>query len=88
MYFPVERDQWSKYGFRPSRLRSISVSTAGTFSITRIPAGEYFVIALPESQAERWQDPEFLARAAAQATRVTVNWGETATAALTMKEIK
>jgi hypothetical protein len=88
MYFPVERDQWSKYGFRPSRLRSISVSTGGTFSITRIPAGEYFVIALPESQAERWQDPEFLARAAAQATRVTVNWGETATAALTMKEIK
>ena len=88
IYFPVEREQWTKYGFQPSRLRSVAVSTGGSYTITRIPAGEYFVIAVNESHADRWQDPEFLARAAPLATKVSVPWGAVVTQALTLRDVK
>ena len=88
IYFPVEREQWTKYGFQPSRLRSVAISTGGSYTITRIPAGEYFVIAVNESHVDRWQDPEFLARAAPMATKVSVQWGAAVTQALTLRDVK
>jgi hypothetical protein len=88
IYFPVEREQWTKYGFQPTRLRSVPVSTGGVFTITRIPAGEYLVIAVSEAHASRWQDPEFLTRVAPLATKVSVQWGAAVTQALTLRDVK
>ena len=88
IYFPVEREQWTKYGFQPSRLRSVAITTGGAFTITRIPAGEYFVIAVNERHADGWQDPEFLTRVAPLASRVSVPWGSAVTQSLTLRDIK
>ena len=32
----------------------------GLFSATSLPPGDYYAVALPRLQAERWQDPRFL----------------------------
>jgi hypothetical protein len=75
--FPVERDQWRRYGFTPTRIKSVSIDPDGSFRLRGIPAGEYFVVAVDASQIDAWNDPAFLERAAAVAARVTIGWGET-----------
>jgi hypothetical protein len=86
--FPVERERWSRYGLRPDRIRSVSVTTTGHYSLTPLPAGEYYVIALPGSQRRAWTDPAFLAAAAPLASRVRVDWGGVATEHLDLKEVR
>jgi hypothetical protein len=73
--FPVEKEQWTGYGLTPTRLRS-EPTVAASYRFDALPAGDYFVVAVDVAQATAWQDPRFLARAAAVATRVTLGWGE------------
>ena len=75
--FPIERDQWRRYGFTPTRIKSMLMDPDGSFRLRGIPAGEYFVVAVDASQVHAWNDPAFLEKAAAAATRVTIRWGET-----------
>jgi hypothetical protein len=86
--FPVERDQWTRYGFSAPRFRTAGVSNSGRYKIENLPAGRYFVIAIDSEQASRWQDPAFLAEAAKGAATVTVGWGETGSQDLKLSVIK
>ena len=47
--FPTDRDAWTNYGTSPRRLRNVRVDKTGAFSIGNLPAGEYFVAAVPEA---------------------------------------
>jgi hypothetical protein len=85
--FPVEREQWTNYGWEPARFRTVRAGSAGTFQIERLPAGEYFLIAVNPAQIDAWTDPQFLAVASARATRVTLAWGDKKTQDLTYAEI-
>jgi hypothetical protein len=87
LYFPTDRAQWSRYGLRPTRIGSTSVSSSGSFKI-ELPGGDYFILAVPAAQNRLWQDPKRLAAAAAIATRVAVEWGDTRTETLTVKEVR
>jgi hypothetical protein len=75
--FPVDPSRWRHNGFRPSGLRSSPVGHAAAYRFSRLPAGEYYLVALPGQLASNWQDPAFLARAAGVATRVTLDWATT-----------
>ena len=75
--FPTDKTLWTNSGFRPARLISGVVSTAGTFTLPSVPAGEYYLVAVAPAQAREWQDPRFLEVASRTATRVTLDWGET-----------
>jgi hypothetical protein len=75
--FPVEPQAWAAYGLTPRRIKSASTSSSGSFEMTTLPAGEYYLLAVPASQRLAWQDPEFLMRMAPAATRVRVQWGDT-----------
>lgn len=74
--FPVERNEWRGYGLTPQRLKSAPLAGTSTFSLTGLPAGDYFFIAVASTQVHAWQDPAFLEKAAAVATRVSLAWGE------------
>jgi protocatechuate 3,4-dioxygenase beta subunit len=74
--FPAERDQWSRYGLQPMRLRAVTVANDGAFRITALPAGDYLVIAVDDEYADAWKDPAFLAKVATSAAKVTLGWGE------------
>jgi hypothetical protein len=86
--FPVEPEQWTNYGLTPVRIRSSSTTGQGAFHLTSLPAGEYYVLAVPASDADGWQDPAFLKQAARVATRVTLKWGQTTTADLALVHVR
>ena len=87
LYFPTDRAQWSRYGLRPTRIGSAPVTNNGGFKVD-LPAGEYFVLAVPAAQNRLWQDPNRLAAASVLATRVRLGWDEKRAETLTMKEVK
>jgi hypothetical protein len=77
--FPAEKEAWTNYGISPDRIRSTLLSTAGSFQITNLPAGNYLVVAVDVAQRASWQDPAWLEAASRSAARVSVEWGETKT---------
>ena len=86
--FPASRDQWTRYGFQPTRFKTVPVSNAGTYQIDNLPAGSYLLVAVESSQAKRWQDASFLDAASQVATRVTIGWGDHKSQDLRMVTIK
>jgi hypothetical protein len=88
LVFPAERIMWSRYGLRPARLRAAPLSGSSSFVIDGLPAGDYLAIAVGATQVSAWQDPKFLERAAAVATRFTLQWGEERSLDLSLAVIK
>jgi hypothetical protein len=86
--FPVERDQWTRYGFTPRRIQGSPVAGKAGYSIGGLPAGDYFIVAVDTSLVTAWQDPKFLERAAALATRLSLAWDESKTLDLTKVRIR
>jgi hypothetical protein len=73
MAFPVERERWSNYGLNPTRLRSVLTTTDGHYRLDGLPVGEYYLLAVLQSQERAWLDPAFLASHAGRASRVRVD---------------
>jgi hypothetical protein len=86
--FPVEREGWSKYGFNPTRLTSVLTTSDGRYRVDGLPAGEYYLLAVPASQERAWLDPSFLAGHAARATRVRIDRSDAAIAGLSLSIVK
>jgi hypothetical protein len=86
--YPVEREQWSNYGFQPERLKTVTTTNLGAFRFQSLPAGDYFAIAVGPDQVDGWKDPAFLDRASRAATRLTVTWGENKSLDLRLTAIK
>lgn len=72
--FPVDPAAWSESGANPRRARSTRVAKTGTFTITGLPPGEYYVAAIVDQD---WQDPQALAEIARNATTVRLSDGDT-----------
>lgn len=88
LVFPTDPAQWSGYGFNPPNMRMTDTATNGTFTLGQLPAGDYFVIALEPSHRLDWLEAGFLAAAAPRATRVSVGWGETKNATLSVSTVR
>ena len=74
--FPADQSAWVGYGSSTRRLRNVRADKTGTFTIGNLPAGDYYLAAVTEKIAVDWQNPEFLASLAADATRVRLNDGQ------------
>ena len=77
--FPVERDQWTGFGFTPDRIKAIQTTNAGGFTFQSLPAGRYLAVAVDADLVNAWQDSDFLRRAAEVATPFELEWGQTRT---------
>jgi hypothetical protein len=86
--FPVEREQWTNRGLRPARIRSVLASTTGAFQSRALPQGNYYVAAVPAARMHDWREPDFLSRAAAQATRVFLRWGSLSEVTVKLADIR
>jgi hypothetical protein len=83
LLFPTDRDLWS--GLGPlQRIRSSRVGRAGTYSISGIPSGDYYVAALDDARLENWPDSSFLESVSRSAVQVTIGANEKKT--LELKE--
>jgi hypothetical protein len=85
--FPVEPDQWRNFGLRPRRILTASAAADGAYALESIPAGEYFVVAVPLKDRDGWQDPAFLSLASRGAIRVSLNWGDHKTQDLVVRPV-
>jgi hypothetical protein len=75
LVFTTDRTQWGSSSSR--RLRPpIRPSSDGKFSVTGLPAGEYYLGAVTDLEPGDWQDPSFLEQLAAAAVKVTFADGE------------
>lgn len=82
--FPTDRARWVGQGAEPRRQRRVDVRE-GAYGIDGLPAGEYFVLALPASGAGDWQTPQRLAQWAGTAMRITLATRESRTIDLTLR---
>jgi hypothetical protein len=58
------------------RMRSVRTSTTGTYTVTSLPPGEYYAVAVPVEQSTSWQDPKRLAELAPRALRIRIVEGQ------------
>jgi hypothetical protein len=86
--FPQDAARWKNFSWEPLWLKTTGASLEGVYKLDSLPAGEYFVVAVPSRLREEFVNPEFLAKAAAVATRVSVDWGQTRTVDLRIVEVK
>jgi hypothetical protein len=85
--FPVEREHWTNFGFVPPRMRSARAAANGTFRLTSLPAGEYFVAAVSADHGVEWRRAPLLDAASRAAARVTMDWGETKSVDVTLVQV-
>jgi hypothetical protein len=88
LVFPVMAQGWRNYGWTPPRIQVVQTQSEGRFEIGRIPAGEYFVVALDSSEQNAWLDGDFLAAASVVGERIRVEWGRTAQASVSTRKIR
>lgn len=74
--YPVSRQGWTGYNAGPRSLQGARPTIAGAYTITNLPAGEYFVAAIPDEQAADWTDPKTLEALSRDATRVSLGTSE------------
>jgi hypothetical protein len=86
--FPAERDQWVDYGIQPQRLRSTHTTSLGGFRFSTLPAGDYYLVAVPSDYVDAWHDPAFLEKISRAATPVTLGWGDKKTQDLKLVMVK
>lgn len=85
--FPTEPALWSNYGWMPRRLRSVLVGGDGSYSFRNLPGGDYYVVAVDSALADAWVDPRLLKDFSAQATRVTLRWGDRITQDVPLRSV-
>lgn len=88
MLFPADSRAWVDAGPSPRRLRTARVDARGSFGMRSVPAGDYYVVAIPDEQAGDWRDPAVLEALARIATQVTVTEGEHKMIDLVVKEMR
>jgi len=76
LVFPTDRRYWNDPAVGRRRFRSTPASRSGAFTIAGIPAGEYFVVAVPDEAANEWQETSRLEALAAAAQRVPLVDGD------------
>ena len=85
--FPVEKRQWSRYGFTPFTIKATSF-LGPRYTLTGLPPGEYFVVAVDAASGGAWRDPAWLDAASRVATRVTLKWDEPVTVDLSLLRVQ
>lgn len=81
--FPADPSAWVDTGSQPRRLRQVRANQDGTYKISGLPAGDYYLIAVDDESISRtWQDPAYLNVLARAATQVRLAEGDIKTQAL------
>jgi hypothetical protein len=88
LLFPTDTRQWPHAAMNPRRFKSARVTTSGEYTLSSVPEGEYFVVAVPDVDAADWQTPEVLGTLASVAGRITIAEGETRNEQLRTQEIR
>jgi hypothetical protein len=73
--FPSDNTAWTTGG-ASRRMRGTRAGPTGTYKLTGLPAGSYYIAAVPEEFVSEWQDPKSLETLSRTAARVTLDDGD------------
>jgi len=76
LIFPADPAGWVDYGRTSRRVRLAQTSSSRAFSLAAPPAGDYYLVAVPDADTADWEDSAFLKKAAGAADRVTIIEGQ------------
>jgi hypothetical protein len=88
LLFTTSGQAWGDAGPNSRRFRTARVGAQGEFAISGIPAGDYYIVAVPEDQAADWRDPAMLDALARVATQLSIADGDTRSVALQVKSVQ
>jgi hypothetical protein len=88
LWFTTDRSHWINHGISSRKLRSLRANEDGTFRVRGIPAGEYFLAALPDEETADWQNPSVLERISRRAARLSIADGEKRTQTIVTMSIR
>ena len=83
--FPSDSALWGATA-NSRRTRLTRVSRTGTFTVSGLPPGSYYVVAIPDEQAGGWNEPAALEAFARSATAIDL--GEGAKQALNLRTVR
>jgi len=86
--FPSDTQTWSSMWLNPRRFRCVRVESTGAFKISPLPAGSYFIVAVPDEVTGEWQEPSFLDALSRGASQITIAEGESKTLDLRIRELR
>ncbi len=86
--FTTDTQMWTAAGPSSRRFKMARPSSSGEFSVSSLPPGEYYAVAVREEDAADWRDPALLDALARVAARVTIIEGEHRTVDLPMREVR
>jgi hypothetical protein len=86
--FPFDASARTNGGLSPSRMKSSSIQIGGTFSLSTLPAGDYYLAAVDRAHMSKWRDVAVLGALERQAVHVRLVWGQTVTQNLTMRPVQ
>jgi hypothetical protein len=85
--FPVDQRYWVDFSSYARRIRDTRAERDGSFTLTGLPAGEYFILAAQQSALD-WSTPRFFERLSQAATRLTLAEGERKTIDLQTAQVR
>ena len=86
--FSANAPDWSMFGETPRRMRYLRPNLAGLYRMSGLLAGDYLIAAIPDADAEGWQDPRVLRALSRLATRVTLGNGAKRTQDLVTRPLR
>jgi uncharacterized protein (DUF2141 family) len=86
--FPMNYQQWVDNGMPSRVMRQARTSKTGTYQVTALPAGDYFVAAIPDELSADWLDPAMLPAIVRVASRISVAEGEKKTLDLRISQVR
>jgi hypothetical protein len=85
--YPVDVKAWLASGMSPRRIATATTSSSGGYQLRISIPGDYMVVAVPPEVAPD-VDPEFIARFASSAVKVSIAAGESKTQPLTVSHVR
>jgi hypothetical protein len=86
--FPADASKWTGDGFAPRRFKTARANARGEFGMSSLPAGDYYVVAVPEEQTDGWRDPATLDALSRVATQITILDGESKRIDLPIRQVR
>lgn len=86
LVFPSDIQSWSTRALNPQRFRRTRVSPAGAFTVSPLPPGDYYIVAVPDELSSDWQDVAFLDALSRDASQVSLAEGDKKTQDLRSRE--
>jgi hypothetical protein len=78
--FPTDRQLWQGRGVSAMWIQVSAGSSDGSYQMSNLRAGEYYVVGIDSQNTSDWNDIGVLESASRYATRIRLNWGDLATA--------